>query len=145
MSKLREYKSIIASVILTTFISLHCSWTFIRCSDDQEIEKQNKIDGIKNDMKYNHTWAIFKIIITPCEDVQNIDNLEIEDIVAKEYINNENNENDKTKALLLNEEEAQTIKGTMGINNFENNNINNENNNKQQQKNILCPGKGYNN
>ena len=133
MSKLREYKSIISSVILTTFISLHCSWTFIRCSDDhtkkignqKEINNKNKIDHIINEMENNHTWTIFKIIITPGEGGQNIDNLIIEDIVSKEYINNENNENNKANAFLLNEEEARTIKGTIGINNNENININN--------------------
>ena len=136
MSKLREYKSIIASVILTTFISLHCSWTFIRCSEDNakgienqnEIINKNDIDAIINKMKNKHTWTIFKIIITPDEGVPNIDNLEIKDIVSKEYINNENNENNKANAFLLNEEEARTIKGEMEIKNNENININNNEN-----------------
>ena len=126
MSKLREYKFMISSVILTTFISLHCLLTCIRCSEDyaNEIENQNKIknknniDGIINKMKDKHTWTIFKITITPGEVEQNIDILKTEDIVSKEYING-------TNALLLNEEEAQKIKQKIELNNNENNNINN--------------------
>ena len=141
MRILRGYKSIISSVILTTFISLHC-FTCIRCSDDhdKEIENQNEIinkndiDDIIKKMEDNHTGTIFKIIITPGEDVQNIDNLKIEDIVSEEYNNNENNENNEANALLLNEEEAQKIKETMEINNNENININNNENNKNDNK-----------
>ena len=92
MSKLREYKSMIASVILTTFISLHCSWTFIRCSDDhtkkignqKEINNKNKINNIINEREGKHTWTLFKIIITPGEGGQNINNLKIQNIVSKE-------------------------------------------------------------
>ena len=95
---LRKYKSVISSVILTTFISLHCSWTFIRCSDDhtkkienqKEINNKNDIDDIINETKDNHTWTIFKIIITPGEGARKKNNLEIQNIVSNEYINNKN-------------------------------------------------------
>ena len=73
------------------------------------------IDVITKDLENNHTWTIFKIIITTGGR-----NLKIQNIVSNEYINNENNE---TNALLLNEEEAQIFE----INNNENININNEN------------------
>ena len=134
MIKLREYKSVISSVILTTFISLHCSWTFIRCSEghsneienQKEINNKNKIDHIINETKDKYAWTLFKIIITPGEGVQNIDNLKIEDIVSKEYINNENNENNEPNAFFLSEEEAQKI----GINNNENDKNDKKDNNK---------------
>ena len=126
MIKLREYKSMISSVILTTFISLHCSWTFIRCSDDhtneignqKEINNKNKIDHIINEMENNHTWTIFKIIITPGRSTRKKDNLLIQDIVSKEYINNENYFfnlfNRKHNALLLDEGAAQKNKRNNG-------------------------------
>ena len=69
----------ISSVILTTFISLHC-FTCIRCSDDhdKEIENQNEIinkndiDDIIKKMEDNHTGTIFKIIITPGNGVKKL-------------------------------------------------------------------------
>ena len=79
-------------------------------------------EDINDDIKSQGTWTIFKIIITPSENVQNIDNLKIEDIVSKEYINNDDNE---PKALLLNEKQAQKI----GINNNENDKNDNKDNN----------------
>ena len=61
----------ISSVILTAFISLHYSWTYISCSDGyaKEIENQNrnnnknKIGDIIKETKGKHTWAIFEITI----------------------------------------------------------------------------------
>ena len=115
MIMLRGYKSVVFWLI---FVSLWIIGCDPRCNDEDEdeiikenennkkneedetkenrdtnvnnVNNKNNIDDIINEIENKHTWTIFKIIITPGEGGQNINNLKIQNIVSKEYINNKN-------------------------------------------------------